>query len=50
VNHIASGVGTPAHAFKNMWMFLGFMMIGPGKYSLDALLSRRPEGGTGDAW
>jgi putative oxidoreductase len=49
VNHIASGVGTPAHAFKNMWVFLGFMMIGPGKYSLDALLSRKLEGGTGDA-
>ncbi len=49
VNHIASGVGTPSHAFKNMWVFLGLMMVGPGKYSVDALLSRRLGGGAGDA-
>ncbi|MGD2153618.1 MAG: DoxX family protein [Gemmatimonadales bacterium] len=42
VNHVVSGVGTPAHAFKNLWVALGLMMVGPGKYSVDALLSRKP--------
>lgn len=49
VNHIGTGVGSPAHAFKNMWVFLGLMMIGPGKYSLDELLSRKSGGGVADA-
>jgi len=39
--HIASGNGTPAHAFKNMAVALGLLFIGPGKYSVDAWLTGR---------
>lgn len=39
--HIVSGNGTPAHSFKNMAVALGLMLIGPGKYSVDAWLKRR---------
>jgi putative oxidoreductase len=50
VFHLASGQGTPAHAFKNAAVLLGFIFIGPGKYSLDEMLRRKlrsdvPEGG-----
>ncbi len=34
------GEGTPAHAFKNMFVLLGLLPLGPGKYSLDEQLSR----------
>ena len=34
-NHIASGEGTPAHAFKNAWLFAGLFFVGPGRFSLD---------------
>ncbi len=47
-NHIITGRGSPAHAFKNIWVALGLMMIGPGKYSLDAWLGRRMSGGVAD--
>jgi len=40
-NHITTGEGTPAHAFKNAWLFAGLFLIGPGRYSLDELLARR---------
>jgi putative oxidoreductase len=40
-NHIATGEGTPAHAFKNAWLFAGLAIMGPGRYSLDHLLARR---------
>jgi putative oxidoreductase len=40
-NHIVSGEGTPSHAFKNAWLFAGFFIMGPGRYSLDYLLARR---------
>lgn len=43
-NHIVSGRGSPAHAFKNAWLFAGFVLIGPGRYSLDHLLARRRTG------
>jgi len=36
-----SGSGTPAHAFKNIWVFLSLTVAGPGRYSLDAWLARR---------
>ena len=36
-----SGSGTPAHAFKNIWVFLSRTVAGPGRYSLDAWLARR---------
>ena len=40
-SHLVSGEGTPAHAFKNAWLFGGLVLTGPGRYSLDHLLARR---------
>jgi putative oxidoreductase len=40
-NHLVTGQGTPAHAFKNAWLFAGLFLIGPGRYSLDHLLATR---------
>jgi putative oxidoreductase len=39
-NHFVSGQGTPAHAFKNAWLFAGLFLIGPGRYSLDNYFTR----------
>jgi putative oxidoreductase len=39
--HIVTGQGTPAHAFKNAWVFLGILFVGPGKYSVDDWWRRR---------
>lgn len=39
--HYVSGNGQPGHAAKNMTLFLGLIFIGPGKYSLDALIQKR---------
>jgi putative oxidoreductase len=39
IQHYASGRGNPAHAAKNIFLFLGLMFVGPGKYSLDALIA-----------
>jgi putative oxidoreductase len=39
--HIASGQGTPGHAFKNMMVLIAFLFTGPGKYSIDAWFSAR---------
>lgn len=41
VMHVVTGNGTPAHAFKNMWIALGLALIGPGRYSVDHWLARR---------
>lgn len=41
VMHISTGRGTPANAFKNIWVALGLSLIGPGRYSLDHWLARR---------
>ena len=40
-NHIVSGQGTAAHAFKNAWLFAGFFLMGPGRYSIDQYFARR---------
>jgi len=48
VNHLVSGRGSPGHAFKNFWLFVGLMMVGPGRYSIDALWSRKRAGGVGE--
>jgi len=39
--HIISGQGSPAHAVKNLSLFLGFTLIGPGKYSVDAMMRKK---------
>lgn len=36
--HIVGGFGTPAHPIKNAFVLIGLFYIGPGKYSLDAML------------
>ena len=36
--HIVDG-DSPAHAFKNFFVLIGLMPLGPGKYSIDAMLS-----------
>lgn len=41
VMHVTTGQGSPAHAFKNLWVALGLAMIGPGRYSLDAWIASR---------
>ena len=41
VMHVTTGSGTPAHAFKNMWVALGLALVGPGRYSVDDWLRRR---------
>jgi putative oxidoreductase len=41
ISHMATGQGTPAHAFKNAWLFAGLVLLGPGRYSLDHFLTRR---------
>ena len=41
VMHVSTGQGTPAHAFKNLWVALGLAFIGPGRYSADAWLASR---------
>jgi putative oxidoreductase len=41
VMHVTTGRGTPGHAFKNMWVALGLVFLGPGRYSVDAWLARR---------
>lgn len=40
-NHFVTGQGTPAHAFKNIFFFVGLMAVGPGRYSVDHVLARR---------
>ncbi len=39
--HIVSGQGSPAHALKNLSLFAGFSLIGPGKYSVDAMTRKK---------
>ena len=41
VNHHVTGQGTPAHAFKNFWVFVGLLAIGPGRFSVDHLIATR---------
>jgi len=41
VNHYATGSGTPGHSAKNAMLFLGLLLIGPGKYSLDESIAGR---------
>jgi len=45
--HLVTGEGSPAHALKNAWLFAGFVLAGPGRYSVDHLLARRRASGNG---
>ncbi len=40
LRHI-TGEGSPAHALKNFFVAIGLIALGPGKYSIDAVLSKR---------
>ena len=41
INHIVTGRGSPAHAFKNTFLFAGLFLVGPGRFSLDHVLRQR---------
>ncbi len=41
MRHFISGRGTPGHAFKNLFILSGLLLIGPGKYSLDAWIAQK---------
>ena len=41
MRHVVTGEGQAGHAFKNMFVLLGLMPLGPGKYSLDNFLSKK---------
>jgi len=49
MNHIVTGQGTAAHSFKNFWVLLGLGIVGPGRYSLDHMLSERRRAREGSA-
>ena len=42
--HFVSGQGNPGHAFKNAFVLFGLMLIGPGKYSVDAWIDKKRKG------
>ena len=44
-NHIVTGQGSPGHALKNAFLFIGLAFTGPGRYSVDAWWRRRRTGG-----
>ncbi len=48
MRHFISGRGNPGHAFKNMFILSGLLLIGPGKYSLDAWIAQK-RGATDEA-
>jgi putative oxidoreductase len=39
--HIINDAGSPAHAVKNMVVFIGMIFVGPGRYSVDHWLAER---------
>ena len=41
LSHVTSGQGNPGNAFKNFFFLIGLILIGPGKYSVDAWLEKR---------
>lgn len=43
ISHYASGRGNPGNALKFAGICLGLIFVGPGKYSLDALIQRRKQ-------
>ena len=41
INHIVTAQGSPSHAAKNAFLFVGLALIGAGRYSLDHLIAMR---------
>ncbi|MFT5516263.1 MAG: putative oxidoreductase [Rhodothermales bacterium] len=41
LRHFITGQGSPAHSFKNFFVLVGLMPLGPGKYSVDAWLAKK---------
>lgn len=39
--HVTTGNGNPGNAFKNFFVAVGLILVGPGKYSVDAWLLRK---------
>ncbi len=39
--HIVTGQGSPGHSLKNLFLFAGMALVGPGKYSIDAQLGKK---------
>ncbi len=48
LGHVFSGQGSPAHAFKNLAVAAGLVLIHPGRYSVDAWLASRRVGAGGN--
>jgi len=50
IHHLGrgDGWGGAAHALKGATVFFSLLLIGPGRYSLDALIRARKQGGTSD--
>ncbi len=42
--HFVSGRGNPGHAFKNLFILSGLLLVGPGKYSVDAWIAKKQKG------
>lgn len=43
LRHMITGQGSPAAAFKNFFVLIGLLPLGPGKYSLDAMLWKKKD-------
>jgi len=43
MDQFARAMPDPSHSIKNLWLFIGFFLIGPGRYSLDSMLTSSPE-------
>ena len=43
MQHFISGQGNAGHAFKNLFVLVGLMFVGPGKYSIDAFLLKKKQ-------
>ena len=41
LGHFVSGQGNPGHSFKNLFVLAGLLLIGPGKYSVDAWIEKK---------
>jgi putative oxidoreductase len=44
LDQCARPMPAPEHALKNAFIFAGMLLVGPGRYSLDAIFGRRGRG------